>query len=78
MLPLEHSAIFMTCIKRKLVLKTNFWPFFEWLLKTGFTVCDFLIPNLGHLNTNIFLKKSHERIWKQIQTIFIQNFILNK
>ena len=38
MLPLEHSAILLTCIKRQLVLKTNFLSSFGWLLKTGFTV----------------------------------------
>ena len=27
MLHLEHSAILLTCIKRELVLKTNFWSF---------------------------------------------------
>ena len=35
---LEHSAILLTCIRRSLVLKTNFSLLFEWLLKTGFTV----------------------------------------
>ena len=38
MLPLEHSAILLTCIKRYLVLKTNFGILFKWPLKTGFTV----------------------------------------
>ena len=38
MLPLEHSAILLTCIKWQLVLKTNFLSSFGWLLKTGFTV----------------------------------------
>ena len=38
MLPLEHSAMLLTCIKLKLVLKTLFGLLFEWLLKTGFTV----------------------------------------
>ena len=32
MLPLEHSAILLTCIKRQLVF------FFEWPFQTGFTV----------------------------------------
>ena len=27
MLPLEHSAILLTCIQQLLVLKTNFWSF---------------------------------------------------
>ena len=35
---LEHSAILLTCIKGLSVLKTNFGHFFEWPLKTGFTV----------------------------------------
>ena len=40
--PLEHSAILLTCIKRYSVLKTNFWSsLFEWPLKTGFTVFSF-------------------------------------
>ena len=38
MLPLEHSAILLTCINRKLVMKTNFGLHFEWPLKTDFTV----------------------------------------
>ena len=38
MLPLEHSAILVTCIKQKLVLKTYFWSFSEWPFYTGFTV----------------------------------------
>ena len=29
MLHLEHSAILLACIKRKSVLKINFWSFFE-------------------------------------------------
>ena len=38
MLPLEHSAILLTCIKRLLVFKTNFRSFGEWPFYTGFTV----------------------------------------
>ena len=38
MLPLELSAILLTCIKQKSVLKTNFGLLFEWSLKTDFTV----------------------------------------
>ena len=33
MLPLEHAATFLTCIKPK-----QFFVLFEWPLKTGFTV----------------------------------------
>ena len=35
---LEHSAIFLTCIKRLSVLKPVFGNPFEWPFKTGFTV----------------------------------------
>ena len=38
MLLREYSAIFLTCIKRLSIVKTNFWSSFEWLLKSGFTV----------------------------------------
>ena len=43
MLPLEHSAILLTCIKLPSVLdnpsgKTIFGLLFEWPFKTGFTV----------------------------------------
>ena len=38
MLPLEHSAILLICIKQNSVLKTNFGILLEWPLKTGFTV----------------------------------------
>ena len=53
MLPLEHSAILLTCIKRYSVLKTNFGLLFEWSLKTGFTVpwCKHFIglwPSVAH------------------------------
>ena len=34
----EHSAILLTCIKRKSVLKTNFGLLFEWPLKRSFSV----------------------------------------
>ena len=38
MLPLEHSAILLTCSKRQSVLKTIFWSFWEWQFYVGFTV----------------------------------------
>ena len=47
--PLEHSAILLTSIKRLSVLKTNFWCFFEWPLKTGFTVLSTVIC-VGEIN----------------------------
>ena len=44
----EHSAILSNFIKLLLVFKTFFLTIFEWLLKTGFTVCSTvgLIPVL--------------------------------
>ena len=36
----EHSAILLTCIKRKSVFKTFVLSYFEWPLKTGFTVVN--------------------------------------
>ena len=44
MLPLEHSAILLTCIKRVLVLKPNFRSFESDRLHrfyTGFTAIDY-------------------------------------
>ena len=46
---LEHSAILLTCIKRYLVLKTNFGVLFGWPLETGFTVFE---KNVFTLYTN--------------------------
>ena len=37
-LPLEHSAILLTCIMRYLVLKTKLMSSWEWPFYTGFTV----------------------------------------
>ena len=39
---IEHSAILLTCIKRLSVLKTKFWSFLEWPLKTSFTVFNLI------------------------------------
>ena len=41
MLPLEHSAILLTCIKQRFVIKIFVLSIFERLLKTGFTVIQF-------------------------------------
>ena len=38
MLPLEHSAILLTCIKRYGIQNQFLGVIFEWPLKTGFTV----------------------------------------
>ena len=40
MLQGEHSAIFLTFIKLPFAIKTFVLSFFEWALKTGFTVLD--------------------------------------
>ena len=37
----EHSAILSTFIKLPFAIKTIVLSCFEWLLKTGFTVCDY-------------------------------------
>ena len=37
-IPLEHSAILLTCIKLPFVIKIFVLSIFEWPLKTGFTV----------------------------------------
>ena len=37
----EHSAILLTFIKLPFVIKIFVLCIFEWLLKTGFTVCIF-------------------------------------
>ena len=46
---LEHSAILLTCIKWKLVLKKHFWSYFEWPLKTGFTVVSNMLIHIWAL-----------------------------
>ena len=38
MLPLEHSAILLSCIKLPIIIKIVVLSIYEWLLKTGFTV----------------------------------------
>ena len=55
----EHSAVLLTCIKQKLVLKTNFRSFWEWPFYTGFNVFTFIqfcgfvlhfhIPNINQV-----------------------------
>ena len=46
----EHSAILSTFIKLTFVIKIFVMSFFEWLLKTGFTVDKFIITS--HFTTN--------------------------
>ena len=38
---IAEYAILLTCIKRLLVLKTNFWSFFEWPFYTDFALSTF-------------------------------------
>ena len=43
MLPLEHSAILLTCIKVPFVIKIFVLSIFEWPFYTGFTVTSVLL-----------------------------------
>ena len=73
MLPLEHFAIFLTCIKRQLVLKTNFRSFCEWPFLTGFHILVLqeywvmtesrilLKPVLGSVRIVALSVRSHEQ-----------------
>ena len=62
MLPVEHSAIVLTCNKlRPHGFKTFVLSIFEWPLKTGFTVLDrlftlfeLLIPTPADLDLHCF------------------------
>ena len=47
MIYLEHSAILSTLAKLPFVIKILVLSFFEWLLKTGFTVCQRLLRATG-------------------------------
>ena len=59
MLPLGDSAILLTCIKRKSVLKTIFGVLFERPLKTGFTVPKYLcLLNEQSRVTEIYINSS--------------------
>ena len=52
MLQAEHSAILLSCIELPHCFKTFVLSFFEWPLKTGFTVFigDLFFPNSPSLN----------------------------
>ena len=52
MLLLEHSAIFLTCIKQLSVLKTNFGLLFEWPLNSGLTVYRPLYSHMSFEDAN--------------------------
>ena len=49
MLPLEHSAILLTCIKLPFAIKILVLSILKWPLKTGFTVP--LFNRLAHMST---------------------------
>ena len=52
MLPLENSAILLTCIKRYLVLKTNFWSFeSDRFTQVYLTFCVFAVSADPRLST---------------------------
>ena len=57
MLQGEHSAILLTFIKLSLLLRSLFFVFFEWLLKTCFTVLTIYMYFLFcRSKMNIFIK----------------------
>ena len=58
MLPLEHSAKLLTCIKQLLVSKTYFCHLFEWPLKIGFTVFEHPISHIACPLT----KRNHQHL----------------
>ena len=64
MLQREHFAILLTCIKRKLAMKTNFGIIFEWPLMTGFTVhCLIVLEDRLIIGPN-FLNFQFTSSWK--------------
>ena len=71
MLYLEHSAILLSCIKRKLVLKTNFWSFLEWPFYTGFTVLSHKLVHSCFVNCCVssvgpFKASLQQTVWTEI------------
>ena len=50
----EHSAILSTFIQLPFVIKIFVLSLFEWQLKTGFTVCVFVVNVLILVLINIF------------------------
>ena len=57
MLQGEHSAILLTFIKLSLLLRSLFFVFFEWLLKTCFTVLTtYMYFLFCRCKMNIFIK----------------------
>ena len=72
MLPLDHSAILLTCIKRLLVLKTNFGVFLKWLFYTLYLFLkDKLTSNLYH---TVFHPHNENILIGPIKQIFSQGF----
>ena len=49
MLKWEHSEIILTFIKVLFVIKIFVLSFFEWLLKTGFTVIHLAVHGFIHI-----------------------------
>ena len=54
----KYAAILLTCIKQLSVLKNDFWPSFEWPLKTVFTV--FKILHVSSLSTVVTTKSDSD------------------
>ena len=79
MLQWEHSAILLTCYKQELVLKTNLWSVFEWLiLKTGFTVPLFHGPVIFYcefLETALSISHVAKVVYKTLVVKGISSFL---
>ena len=62
MLQGEHSAILLTFIKLSLLLRSLFFVFFEWLLKTCFTVLTtYMYFLFCRCKMNIFIKNKKKK-----------------
>ena len=72
MIPLEHSAILLTCIKWYLVLKTSFGLLFKWPLKTGFTVFNL---RLEEKCTNRTMARLNRQLWFLITQIIDKSIV---
>ena len=67
MLPLEHSAIRLTCIKRLSVFKPHFGFPFEWPLETSFSALEKMQHN----------KESKSKVQKKVRKMKIEEKCMN-
>ena len=78
MLPLEHSAILLTCIKRQLVLKTNFGLFesggFTQVLLHLICPCEKAVIWLCKIHLDFFpLPESLSNIYVKVREKSVSN-----